>query len=156
MKPARCSFSVERLLFGQVTDEDLGDRRSFWSGRRDSNPRPQPWQGCALPLSYARAPMPRQQQACRGKARIIQSRAAFASAGAVAAGAGFCARGRVPPTLPALARRVPPTTRSIALRSNPRGADRKAVGRVVPAGGRGARNGGALDGPNGSRGRAIP
>ena len=25
-----------------------------WSGRRDSNPRPQPWQGCALPLSYAR------------------------------------------------------------------------------------------------------
>ena len=26
-----------------------------WSGRRDSNPRPQPWQGCALPLSYARA-----------------------------------------------------------------------------------------------------
>src|SRR5206468_3976807 len=29
-----------------------------WSGRRDSNPRPQPWQGCALPLSYARAPGP--------------------------------------------------------------------------------------------------
>ena len=27
-----------------------------WSGRRDSNPRPQPWQGCALPLSYARPP----------------------------------------------------------------------------------------------------
>ena len=26
----------------------------IWSGRRDSNPRPQPWQGCALPLSYAR------------------------------------------------------------------------------------------------------
>ena len=26
----------------------------FWSGRRDSNPRLQPWQGCALPLSYAR------------------------------------------------------------------------------------------------------
>ena len=25
-----------------------------WSGRRDSNPRPQPWQGYALPLSYAR------------------------------------------------------------------------------------------------------
>ena len=25
-----------------------------WSGRRDSHPRPQPWQGCALPLSYAR------------------------------------------------------------------------------------------------------
>ena len=26
----------------------------YWSGRRDSNPRHQPWQGCALPLSYAR------------------------------------------------------------------------------------------------------
>ena len=25
-----------------------------WSGKRDSNPRPQPWQGCALPLSYFR------------------------------------------------------------------------------------------------------
>ena len=29
-------------------------RRAHWSGRRDSNPRPQPWQGCALPLSYTR------------------------------------------------------------------------------------------------------
>jgi hypothetical protein len=28
--------------------------RVYWSGRWDSNPRPQPWQGCALPLSYAR------------------------------------------------------------------------------------------------------
>ena len=27
---------------------------SKWSGRRDLNPRPQPWQGCALPLSYFR------------------------------------------------------------------------------------------------------
>jgi hypothetical protein len=26
----------------------------IWSGRWDSNPRPQPWQGCALPLSYTR------------------------------------------------------------------------------------------------------
>lgn len=25
-----------------------------WSGRWDSNPRHQPWQGCTLPLSYAR------------------------------------------------------------------------------------------------------
>src|SRR5262249_2781734 len=31
-------------------------RRCFgkWSGRRDSNPRPRPWQGRALPLSYTR------------------------------------------------------------------------------------------------------
>src|SRR5947208_10005039 len=27
---------------------------SVWSGRWDSNPRPRPWQGRALPLSYAR------------------------------------------------------------------------------------------------------
>src|SRR5687767_770356 len=26
----------------------------FWSGKRDSNPRPRPWQGRALPLSYSR------------------------------------------------------------------------------------------------------
>jgi hypothetical protein len=25
-----------------------------WSGKRGSNSRPQPWQGCALPLSYSR------------------------------------------------------------------------------------------------------
>ena len=31
-----------------------GVARADWSGRRDSNPRPQPWQGCALPLSYTR------------------------------------------------------------------------------------------------------
>src|SRR5947209_8625858 len=31
------------------------DNDGNWSGRRDSNPRPQPWQGCALPLSYARS-----------------------------------------------------------------------------------------------------
>ena len=24
-------------------------RSEGWSGKRDSNPRPQPWQGCALP-----------------------------------------------------------------------------------------------------------
>jgi hypothetical protein len=29
-------------------------QQKTWSGRWDSNPRPQPWQGCALPLSYAR------------------------------------------------------------------------------------------------------
>ena len=28
--------------------------RRRWSGKRDSNPRPSPWQGDALPLSYSR------------------------------------------------------------------------------------------------------
>ena len=27
----------------------------WWSGRRDLNPRLQPWQGCTLPLSYSRS-----------------------------------------------------------------------------------------------------
>ncbi len=26
-----------------------------WSGKRDLNPRPSPWQGDALPLSYSRS-----------------------------------------------------------------------------------------------------
>jgi hypothetical protein len=26
----------------------------LWSGKRDLNPRLQPWQGCTLPLSYSR------------------------------------------------------------------------------------------------------
>ena len=34
----------------------LSSLSKIWSGRGDSNARPQPWQGCALPLSYARAP----------------------------------------------------------------------------------------------------
>ncbi len=30
--------------------------RKFWSGRGDSNARPQPWQNCVIPfLGYARA-----------------------------------------------------------------------------------------------------
>ena len=32
-------------------------RMYHWSGKRDSNSRPQPWQGCALPLSYSRIMM---------------------------------------------------------------------------------------------------
>jgi hypothetical protein len=27
---------------------------TWWSGKRDLNPRLQPWQGCTLPLSYSR------------------------------------------------------------------------------------------------------
>ena len=38
---------------GQKMDEKKGSRRAslfrMWSGRRVSNSRPQPWQGCALP-----------------------------------------------------------------------------------------------------------
>ena len=31
-----------------------GQKIILWSGKRGSNSRPQPWQGCALPLSYSR------------------------------------------------------------------------------------------------------
>ena len=34
------------------------ERGRNWSGRRDSNPRPRPWQGRALPLSYTRIRIP--------------------------------------------------------------------------------------------------
>ncbi len=52
------------LLFGGVNSagEQKNTRPSagcgkieFWSGRRDLNPRRQPWQGCTLPLSYSRS-----------------------------------------------------------------------------------------------------
>src|SRR5262249_29625555 len=44
----------------------------FWSGRRDSNPRPQPWQGCALPLSYTRIQCPADRR--RKPAKLWQNR----------------------------------------------------------------------------------
>ncbi len=37
-----------RLLFG-VSPASQEARDAIWSGKRDSNSRPQPWQGCALP-----------------------------------------------------------------------------------------------------------
>jgi hypothetical protein len=30
-------------------------KKENWSGKRDLNPRPSPWQGDALPLSYSRS-----------------------------------------------------------------------------------------------------
>ena len=34
--------------------EDVRENVNLWSGRRELNPRRQPWQGCTLPLSYSR------------------------------------------------------------------------------------------------------
>jgi hypothetical protein len=34
--------------------DDLSSLINKWSGRRDLNPRLQPWQGCTLPLSHSR------------------------------------------------------------------------------------------------------
>ena len=39
-----------QLCFAKGRSIGCGD----WSGRRDLNPRPSPWQGDALPLSYSR------------------------------------------------------------------------------------------------------
>jgi hypothetical protein len=57
--------------------------RTNWSGRRDSNPRPQPWQGCALPLSYTRilfrqplsggSPMPNDSWLCNSFGKIVRN-----------------------------------------------------------------------------------
>ena len=41
-----------------------GRRRAIWSGRRDLNSRPSPWQGDALPLSYSRIRNPRKIPLC--------------------------------------------------------------------------------------------
>src|SRR2546423_7079536 len=54
MPQARANFGIgalDRLSHRYERNREIW--RS-WSGRRDSNPRPQPWQGCALPLSYTR------------------------------------------------------------------------------------------------------
>src|SRR5439155_24701526 len=42
-----------------------------WSGKRDSNPRPRPWQGRALPLSYSRELLCPQQQAILSRVRTL-------------------------------------------------------------------------------------
>ena len=64
-EPANKGFADPRLTTwlrrlgsraGSATDRCLHgpSGAGMWSGKRDSNPRPQPWQGCALPLSYSR------------------------------------------------------------------------------------------------------
>jgi hypothetical protein len=45
-----CVRNGPRVLERSLQAGQLGN----WSGRRDSNPRPRPWQGRALPLSYTR------------------------------------------------------------------------------------------------------
>ena len=45
------------LLKEPIVNTKTGSAKSRWSGQRDSNPRPQPWQGCALPTE----PCPREK-----------------------------------------------------------------------------------------------
>src|SRR5229473_4338083 len=44
---------------------------TFWSGRRDSNPRHQPWQGCTLPAELL--PQPRDYNCRSGDAKLSNS-----------------------------------------------------------------------------------
>jgi hypothetical protein len=56
-KPGMPAWSREGIWLLALRDSRVsGASKKVWSGRRDSNPRLQPWQGCALPLSYARTP----------------------------------------------------------------------------------------------------
>ena len=51
----------------------LQNEKKIWSGRRGSNPRPRPWQGRALPLSYTRirmAAIGRRQRRTYAKCRL--------------------------------------------------------------------------------------
>src|SRR5262249_38659866 len=50
----RCFRRAECNVVLYRRPSDLLYSLLIWSGRWDSNPRPQPWQGCALPLSYTR------------------------------------------------------------------------------------------------------
>ena len=51
-RPSLRLCGKSRLRHKSVTPEI--QNHLSWSGKRDSNPRPSPWQGDALPLSYSR------------------------------------------------------------------------------------------------------
>ena len=56
--PIDKTFSIEadvKVLLA-LAKKTRAKKRSSASGRRDSNPRPSPWQGDALPLSHVRVP----------------------------------------------------------------------------------------------------
>src|SRR5438067_3771789 len=55
-EPPNNGFAV-RCLTTWLRRREPG-KKNCWSGKRDSNPPPRPWQGRALPLSYSRKPAP--------------------------------------------------------------------------------------------------
>src|SRR5437762_833686 len=49
------SFSLSTLI-AACSNATLAPYLQFWSGRRESNPRPTAWKAVTLPLSYSRIP----------------------------------------------------------------------------------------------------
>ena len=80
IRESRCAAVAQRTGL-QNRRQSAGN----WSGRRDSNPRPQPWQGCALPLSYARSGVLEPAVSATGSVK-----AAASSIGPKAPQAQFC------------------------------------------------------------------
>ena len=81
----------ERRYRGQTKRESIALSRKIWSGKRVSNSRPQPWQGCALPTelfprrsriipSGADLSMPRRRRQRPRQAVTVSSTEAIASA----------------------------------------------------------------------------
>ena len=54
--PCRTTSSWVLICYRYATTKKPPQKVVFcyWSGQWDSDPRHQPWQGCALPLSYTR------------------------------------------------------------------------------------------------------
>ena len=49
-----CAAPLDAPRGADLSPSHIPDLDFLWSGRRDSNPRPSPWQGDALPLSHVR------------------------------------------------------------------------------------------------------
>src|SRR5437660_958106 len=82
MSPASYQAAPPRVAFHTVYPSTRLPVWSLESGKRDSNPRPQPWQGCALPTEL----FPRRGAA--GATPRLQSAVAITQAGCDSGGEG--------------------------------------------------------------------
>ena len=55
--------NINSGLYHHEEECNVSRRPNIWSGKRDLNPRPSPWQGDALPLSYSRS-LPNRSEGC--------------------------------------------------------------------------------------------
>ena len=54
IEPTTSAWKAEVLPLNHIRKYRQSEINKQWSGRRDSNSRPSPWQGDALPLSHSR------------------------------------------------------------------------------------------------------